>query len=282
MKAKYSRGASIAIVAWTYAMALFWGVMVFRLASAHMGEVWALFVADVVATVFVWLQGLLYENVSVYDPYWSVAPPVMFTAWALFKGCLTLPVVLLLVAVWYWGVRLTWNWAYTFKGLAHEDWRYTMYREKLSPFLFQTTNFFGLNMMPTVLVFACMVPGLGLFKADAANWLTWLGFAMCVASATIQLAADTQSHKFRKENPGQVCNVGLWKHGRHPNYFGEVQMWWGVWVMYASVFGVDLLVLAPVAMTALFLFISIPMMEKRQMRNKPGYAEYRESTRILI
>ncbi|MBP5334912.1 MAG: DUF1295 domain-containing protein [Bacteroidales bacterium] len=59
-----------------------------------------------------------------------------------------------------------------------------------------------------------------------------------------------------------------------------VALFWGV--MYASVFGVDLLVLAPVAMTALFLFISIPMMEKRQMRNKPGYAEYRESTRILI
>ena len=55
-----------------------------------------------------------------------------------------------------------------------------------------------------------------------------------------------------------------------------------VWVMYASVSGVDLLVLAPVAMTALFLFISIPMMEKRQMRNKPGYAEYRKSTRMLI
>ena len=131
MKVKYSRGDSIAIVAWTYAMALFWGVMVFRLASARMGEVWALFVADVVATVFVWLQGLLYENVSVYDPYWSVAPPVMFTAWALYKGCWTLQVVMLLVAVWYWGVRLT-----------------------------------------------------------------WLGFVMCVASATIQIVADTQSHRF--------------------------------------------------------------------------------------
>ena len=79
-----------------------------------------------------------------------------------------------------------------------------------------------------------------------------------------------------------MCNVGLWKHGRHPNYFGEILMWWGVWTMYASFFGLDWLVLAPVAMTALFLFVSIPMMEHRQLENKPAYAEYRKSTRILL
>ena len=76
--------------------------------------------------------------------------------------------------------------------------------------------------------------------------------------------------------------MGLWKRGRHPNYFGEISMWWGVWLMYASLYGLDLLVLAPVAMTCLFLFISIPMMERRQLDNKPGYAEYRKQTRILI
>jgi steroid 5-alpha reductase family enzyme len=227
-------------------------------------------------------MGLVYKNVSVYDPYWSVAPPVMFTAWAFCKGCWTLPVILLLVAVWYWGIRLTGNWARTFKGLGHEDWRYTRYRETLSPFLFQITNFFGLNMMPTVLVFACMLPGFGLFEADSANWLTWLGFALCLASATIQLIADTQIHRFRESHPKQFCNAGLWKHGRHPNYFGEIQMWWGVWVMYASLNGINWYILAPVAMTCLFLFVSIPMMERRQLGNKPGYADYRKRTRILI
>ena len=106
--------------------------------------------------------------------------------------------------------------------------------------------------------------------------------ADCISSATIQLVADAQSHKFRSEHPGQVCNVGLWKHGRHPNYFGEIQMWWGVWVMYASFCGIDWLVLCPIAMTALFLFISIPMMERRQLENKQGYSDYRKVTRLLI
>ena len=138
-------------------------------------------------------------------------------------------------------------------------------------------------MMPTLLVFACMLPGFGLFEyGNGANWVTWLGFVICLASATIQLIADTQIHRFRTANPGQFCNVGFWEKGRHPNYFGEIQMWWGVWVMYASQHGIDWHVLAPVAMTALFLFISIPMMERRQLARKPGYAEYRKQTRILI
>ena len=281
------RSLSIAIIAAVYAVAAWAGFLVFGWASAAMAESWALLLADVVATVITWFFGLVFRNVSVYDPYWSVAPPVMFTAWAVYKGCFTLPVVLLLIAVWYWGIRLTGNWAYTFKGLDHEDWRYTRYRETQSPLVFHLINFFGLNMMPTLLVFACMLPGFGLFDASgagaaSANWLTWLGFIVCLSSATIQLVADTQIHRFRNAHPGQYCNVGLWKHGRHPNYFGEVQMWWGVWLMYASLRGIDWLILAPVAMTALFLFISIPMMERRQLERKPGYAEYRKRTRMLI
>ena len=278
-----NKTVSIVIIGIIYLIATLLGYFVFRMLNKGLHELVALFVADVVATIIVWGFGLYYKNVSVYDPYWSVAPPVMFTAWAFYKSVFTLPVILLLIAVWYWGIRLTGNWAYTFKGLTHEDWRYTRYRETQSPFIFQIINFFGLNMMPTVLVFATMLPGFGLFETTAAaNILTWLGFAICISAATLQLVADTQIHRFREANPGRYCDVGFWKRGRHPNYLGEISMWWGVWTMYASVYGLDWLILAPVAMTALFLFISIPMMERRQLENKPGYAEYRKKTRMLI
>ena len=278
-----NKTVSIVIIGIIYLIATLLGYFVFRGLNKGVHELVALFVADVVATVVVWGFGLYYRNVSVYDPYWSVAPPVMFTLWAYYKSAFSLPVVLLLIAIWYWGIRLTGNWAYTFKGLAHEDWRYTRYRETQSPFIFQVINFFGLNMMPTVLVFATMLLGFGLFEStEAANMLTWIGFAICISAATLQLVADTQIHRFREEHPGQYCNVGFWEHGRHPNYLGEISMWWGVWTMYASVYGLDWLILAPMTMTALFLFISIPMMERRQLQNKPGYAEYRKKTRMLI
>ena len=278
MKAK-----SIVQIGIIYLIATALGFLVFKVSNNAMSELWALFLADVVATIIVWFFGLIHKNVSVYDPYWSAAPPVMFTAWAFYKSTFTLPVILLLIAVWYWGIRLTGNWAYTFEGLAYEDWRYTRYRETQSPFVFQIINFFGLNMMPTVLVFAAMLPGFGLFEStETANMLTWFGFAICISAATLQLLADTQIHRFREEHPGMYCDVGFWKHGRHPNYLGEISMWWGVWTMYASIYGFDWLIIAPIAMTALFLFISIPMMERRQLQNKPGYAEYRKNTRMLI
>lgn len=147
--------------------------------------------------------------------------PVMLTGWAIHCGNITLPGVLVLIAVWYWGIRLTGNWAYTFRNLDAEDWRYTKYRTEQKPFIFQIINFFGLNMMPTIVVFLAMLPGLDLISSvethgraslrNATSLRTWIGFAVCLAAATIQLIADTQRHRFAKEHKGEVCKVGLWK-----------------------------------------------------------------------
>ena len=298
MKRTYSKWTSVALISAIYLFAGIIGWLVFH--SLSQGEGWggavlSLFLADVAATIVVWAFGLLYENVSVYDPYWSVFPPVAFLLWAFYTGVWSLPVILLLIASWYWGWRLTRNWVITFKGIAHEDWRYTKYRS-LHPALFHLINFFGLNMVPTLVVFAAMLPGLKLYETSksvctlsgeaglysVSTAVLIFGFIVCLSSATIQLIADKQSHEFRAAHPGKVCNVGLWKHGRHPNYFGEIQFWWGIWIMYAALNGFDRFILGPIAMTALFLGISIPLMEHRQLANKPDYAAYRQQTRLLI
>ena len=284
MKRDYSRSCSIALITAIYIIGALAGTLLFvKLVDIQISPLLALFYADILATIIVWAFGLLYENVSVYDPYWSVFPPIAFLLWCFYTHIWSLPVILILIATWYWGFRLTRNWAITFHGIAHEDWRYSQYRNNLHPALFHLVNFFGLNMVPTLVVFAAMLPGLMLYETSAsANILTWLGFIICLSSATIQLIADKQIHDFRAAHPGQYCNVGLWKHGRHPNYFGEIQFWWGIWIMYASLNGFNWFVCCPIAMTALFLGISIPLMEKRQLHNKPGYAEYRKRTRLLI
>lgn len=285
MKRDYSKWSSVALIVAIYAFAGVAGWLLFDALATNpltANPLIRLFLADVLATVVVWGFGLLYENVSVYDPYWSVFPPIAFLLWAFYTDIWSVPVILLLIASWYWGWRLTRNWVITFKGIGHEDWRYTKYRSQ-HPLVFHIINLFGLNMMPTLVVFAAMLPGLKLFETFApANILTYLGCIVCIVSATIQLIADKQSHDFRAAHPGKVCNVGLWKHGRHPNYFGEIQFWWGIWIMYASLNGIDMYIGGAIAMSALFLGISVPLMEKRQLANKPDYAEYRRQTRILI
>lgn len=293
MKRNYSKWCSVTLIIAIYALAAVAGVLLFKhLIAQAMSPIWALFCADVLATIIVWGFGLLYENVSVYDPYWSVFPPIAYLLWAWYMQKWSLPVILLLVATSYWAWRLTRNWVITFKGINHEDWRYTKYRN-LHPILFHLLNLFGLNMMPTVVVFASMLPGLKLYElsseaasVDQGNYLSliilWIGFAACITAATIQLIADKQIHDFRAVNPGKYCNVGLWKHGRHPNYFGEILFWWGIWIMYSAFHGLDWYICGAVAMTAMFLCISVPLMEHRQLQNKPGYAEYRKHTRVLI
>lgn len=282
-----SRKSSFFIIALVYFVAFGVGFLTYSfLTSCLESSCWSLFWADVAATVVTWAYGLAYRNVSVYDPYWSVLPPVLLSAVAIHSGTVGLTGILLLIAVWYWGVRLTGNWAYTFKNLDTEDWRYTKYRTSQKPFIFQVINFFGLNLMPTIVVFLATLPAIDLLCVPgAATWLTWVGFAVSAGAATLQLVADTQKHRFSKEHRGEICEAGLWKHGRHPNYFGEIMMWWGLWLMFVSVNGFERnpwYIVGPVAMTCLFLFISIPLMEKRQLQNKPGYADYQKRTRLFI
>lgn len=278
-----SRAKSFAIVAVVYLLATIVGLAAYTYVEGTMSTWLALFVADFAATVFTWACGLIYKNVSVYDPYWSVAPPVLLTAYACVGTAgLSVPVAVVLVTVWVWAIRLTVNWAVTFKGLKHEDWRYTKYRDLLHPVLFQLVNFFGLNLMPTIVVFLAMLPAIRLIENPcAASIWTWLGAGMCLSAALIQHLADTSAHAFRREHPGEICRVGLWKHGRHPNYFGEILMWWGVWTQSLCL-PLDWTITGAAVNTLMFLCISIPLMEARQMKNKPGYAAYRKETRILI
>lgn len=289
---KASRPWSFTVITLIYVIAILIGIWSF-IAVENQHVLLRLFIADFNATVFVWLWGVIFRNSSVYDPYWSVAPPIMLTGYAIYCGVSSLPVILMLAAVWYWAIRLTGNWAYTFPDLNRQDWRYDMYKEKF-PRLWHLVNFTGINLMPTIVVFLAMVPGFLLIRMSSsvqydANVFTWIGFAVCICAATLQLVSDTQAHRFRRIHRGKVCNVGLWNYSRHPNYLGEILMWWGIYVMYltakAGIPSSEAMLLpaiGAIANTCLFVFISIPMMEKRQLANKPGYAEYREKVRMLI
>jgi steroid 5-alpha reductase family enzyme len=279
------RKHSYILITLIYLLALLAAAAVYLLLKERLPLVWTLLVADIAATLVIWGFSWAYGNVSIYDPYWSVIPPVFLTFFAAVRGSFSLPAILLLIAVWYWGIRLTLNWAVTFHRFSQEDWRYSRFRGRLSPLMFQGLSLFGFQMMPTLVVFAGMMPGFVLLDHPGSVYAgTWAGFAICLAATSIQWISDNQSHSFRAAHPGEVCEAGLWKRGRHPNYFGEIAFWWGIWMMQAASkgFARPWLLIGPLAITALFLFVSIPMMEKRQLANKPGYAAYRQRTRKLI
>ncbi len=279
MSIKTNRAASFIAVTLIYLGAIAVGVAVYL---ALPFAFWLnLLLADIAATVFTFLFSLIFKNASVYDPYWSVQPPVILTAFAL-NAELNLARALLLVAVWFWGVRLTANWAYVFRNLTHQDWRYTMLSEKTGKW-YPIVNFVGIHLVPTLVVYGCILPAVFAFRY-AAQWNVGsiLFFLVSVGAAILQMLADIQMQKFRKRRTGTFIRVGLWKYARHPNYLGEILMWWGIGLSVLCVMPSRWYLLAgALANTVLFLCVSLPMAEKRQAK-KEGFAEYKRQTRLLL
>jgi steroid 5-alpha reductase family enzyme len=120
--------------------------------------------------------------------------------------------------------------------------------------------------------------------ADVIGWTMW------VAGFLIEATADQQKLSFKKcpENKGKWCDVGVWKYSRHPNYFGEMLLWWGLYVASLPVLkGLEyLVIIGPVFLTLLLLFVSgIPLLEEsadKKYGNLGAYRHYKKTTSPLI
>ena len=278
-KLKQNRGVSFIAVMLVYILATVVGVIVYRALDL---EWWlSLLIADALATVATFIFSLIFKNASVYDPYWSVQPPVILVAFAVGRE-LTLLGVLLLVVVFFWAIRLTANWAYTFSNLNHQDWRYTMLKEKTGIF-YPVINFVGIHMVPTLVVYGCILPAIYAVREGlTANVPAIICLCISLGAAIMQGVADIQMHKYRRNRDGVFIRRGLWKYSRHPNYLGEILMWWGVGLSVASAApNAWYLAAGAVANTVLFLAVSIPMADGRQSL-KEGFAEYKKQTRMLL
>lgn len=255
-----------------YASSFYIGEMLFRL-----------FIFDVVATTAIYLFSLPLHNSSLYDAYWSLTPFVMLTYLLVVSEGLNVYHYLAYASFAYWSNRLTINWIITFGGRKWVDWRYRQYEENNGPFMWQIINFFGIMMMPTLLVFVGFIPLYFAFISPI-NALSLIGDAIIVLGTTIELIADHQMHSFLRDNRGEsVMSQGLWKYSRHPNYLGEISVWVGVYsVLFPAVTSYWYLFGGIFVMLLLFSFISIPLAEKHQMKKRPSYADYRKRTHRLL
>ena len=157
-----------------------------------------------------------------------------------------------------------------------------MLKEKTGVF-YPIINFIGIHMVPTLVVYSCVLPAVyAIYNGISINIFSVLFLCISLLAAIMQGIADIQMHKFRKNRTSAFIQNGLWKYSRHPNYLGELLMWWGV--------GLAVMCAAPNAWyltfgaalnTILFLCVSIPMAEKRQSR-KEGFDEYKKHTRMLL
>ena len=259
------------VILFIYLIAL--GAAVLTLKYAPISNMlWKTALADVVATVVVFIFSMIYKNSSVYDPYWSAAPILIVFYWLFQTG----ETDFLFKAIWaliiIWGVRLTWNWILRWDGMKDEDWRYVNIRKKTGK-MYWPVSFLGIHLLPTIFVFLGLVPVYFTLMSDISwldSWLAIIAFLLTLSAIFLEKAADDQlrHHLKTRKNKDERLQSGLWVFLKYPNYIGEMGFWWG---LYFFAIAVDRSLwwtfFSPLSITLLFLFISIPMMKKR-LKNK--------------
>ena len=184
---------------------------------------------------------------------------------------------MVLALLFLWGARLTYNWLRRWQGLSHEDWRYQRIRE-ITGAWYPLANFFGIHLFPTLMVFVgCLSVVFAVQHPEVSlSWLDALGVLVTGFAIWIEARADRELSDFLRANPAsaEFLQTGVWAWCRHPNYLGEVLFWWGLFLFGASVSAPWWIICGPLAMTFLFVGISIPMMDKRMCLRRDGYQEH--------
>jgi len=187
-----------------------------------------------------------------------------------------------LVAIW--SLRLGAHIAVRTAGIT-DDPRYAAFAEqwgadsprKMFVFL-QNQGFGSIPLVSSVFVAAH-------FPDPALRLQDYLGVLILLAGIAGEALADAQLKSFREDaaNKGRVCDVGLWRWSRHPNYFGDFTLWWGFFLLAIAAGGPWWLVLSPIAMSALLIHYSgAGLMEDTIASRRPGYAEYVRRTSLFV
>lgn len=284
---KQFRSAAFALILFAYVVAYLAAQAVVH-ATPQWHPLLTIALADVAATIAVFVFSRAFNNSSFYDAYWSVAPAIIALWLALGPGSasgLTLRQGVVLALVLLYAVRLTFNWARGWEGLDHEDWRYVDLRKKTGK-LYWLVSLFGLHLMPTVMVYLGCLPLHGALVVNPSGFgvLDVVAAIVTLGAIVIEGLADEQLRSFRmSEHPeGAICTVGLWGYSRHPNYFGEISFWGGLWLFGVAAGAPWWSVIGVLAMIGLFVGASIPLAEKRSLARRPQFAEHQRRVSMLV
>lgn len=236
-----------------------------------------LFLIDIFLTLFIFMFSFRFGNASIYGPYWSVIPAFIIGYW--WYSTMAIPNypvwVVTSAIVLIWSIRLTHNWVRSWQGLQQQDWRHMLYQDKTGKW-YLMVNFVGIHMLPTLLVWVACIPIAYIFTSNETfTVLNWVGVLVAVFGILLEIISDNHLRIFRKNsNSKEVLSSDIWNKLRHPNYLGEILFWWGLYMMSINVFTPWYISSGAIGITILFVFISIPMMDKHLLQTRPLYAGY--------
>ena len=233
-----------------------------------------------------WILSLVLKNVTVVDSLWGLGfVMIAWTTFLLTDGFLGRQLLIIFV-VTLWGVRLsiylTWrNWG------KREDPRYGSWRVK-SGKNFWIVSLFKVFLLQALFLWVISLSiQYGMLSGTPENitWLDVCGFILWSIGFVFEAVGDWQLAAFKSnpDNKEKIMDRGLWAYTRHPNYFGECLMWWGIFLMAFSAPNSWWTILSPLIITVVLLRMTgIPLTEKTIISHRPGYREYIQRTHAFF
>lgn len=227
---------------------------------------------------------LIKKRNDVADVAWGLGFVLMAWTSMFLSNDFGLRSVLINILVSIWGLRLAWHIHTRNKGKT-EDYRYEAWRKEWGSF-FYIRSYFQVYLLQGFLLFLIVLPVLVINKnySSSVGLLDFFGIAVWLFGFYFEVVGDAQLARFIKnpENKGKLMQSGLWAYTRHPNYFGEVTLWWGVWLIALSVPNGIYAIIGPLTITILILKVSgIPLLEKK-MEENPDFQEYKSRVSMFI
>jgi len=227
---------------------------------------------------------LLKKRNDVADIAWGIG--FILVAWTSFflSGNFSVRSWLVNILVSIWGLRLAWHINIRNKGKS-EDYRYLTWRKEWGKW-FYIRSYFQVYLLQGTFLFLIILPVLLIHENVGLNFnpIDGLGLLIWLIGFLFEAIGDAQLKNFIKNpiNKGRLMQDGLWRYTRHPNYFGEVTQWWGLWLIATNVPNGWFGIIGPLTITILILKISgVPLLEKKMTEN-PEFAEYKKRTSIFI
>ena len=227
--------------------------------------------------ILLWLVSLAVRDSSIVDIAWG---PLLFLVGVTYYATTTAPgsrARLMMALVALWAVRLAAH--IGARNLGHgEDFRYAAWRAQ-HPDTWWIRSYFKVFLLQGVIAWIVAMPlYYAITSASPVHFTLWdqIGALVFAAGFLFEAIGDEQLRRFKANpaNKGRVMNTGLWRYTRHPNYFGEAVLWWGLGLIGVAAGG-WLGLVGPAIITFLLIRVSgVAMLEKTLKETKPGYADY--------
>lgn len=215
---------------------------------------------------------------DVADVAWGVGFVVL--AWTLYYNSPSVQLSLAVILVTIWGIRLSIH-IFMRNRKKPEDSRYQKWRQEWGRW-FVVRSYLQVFILQGLLLLVISTPLIFMAEngRDSVGLISFAGVIVWALGFIFEAISDYELRKFIRDpsHKGQIMQSGLWRYSRHPNYFGEVTQWWGIWLIsYGSpwfAWGI----IGPVTITLLILKVSgVPMLEKKYEGNR-GFEEYKART----